>query len=77
MGISVCTIALLARSVPICSVSSLLDDAVLILPLNLKAVLNFQILQVKRRRDWKRSKELPEESVLKMRKNGLRGEYLN
>lgn len=32
------------------------------------------MLQVERKRDWKRSRELPEESVLKMRKNGLRGE---
>lgn len=67
----------MARSVTICPVSYLLDVALLILPLNLEATLKFQKLQVERKRDWKRSRELPEESVLKMRKNGLRGEDLD
>jgi len=67
----------LACSVTICPVSYLLDVALFILPLNLEATPKFQILQVKRKKDWKRSRELPEESVLKMRKNGLQGEYLD
>ncbi len=69
--------SLLAHFVTICPVSYLLDVVVLILHLSVKAILKFQILQVERRRDWKRSRELPEETVLKTRKNGLRGEYFN